>query len=216
MPWILLMWLPKLLLFENSLSQMSHFMLRLRPECCSCWCRFRLEMWYQRKHVGHCSFPAKQTWVCGLLQNTNIRKEQVWFSTYGRTIIGRLFHCRFLDIVLVFNVDLKRVSVLVDLATVRASDCLLCTCMYILHMSTKVFWRYIFITGLAVNLTCKELIHIYERYTLCITRKCFWQDESFLKIFWHIGHLTWLFVPCTSLVCLAKCLASMCLLQFPQ
>ena len=164
MPWILLMWLPKLLLFENSLSQISHFMLRLRPECCSCWCRFRLEMWYQRKHVGHCSFPAKQTWVCCLQQNknTNIKTEQVWFSTCARAIIERLFHCRFLDIVLVFNVDMKRVSVLVDLATVWASDCLLCTCMYVFHMSTKVLCRNIFITSLAVNLTCNfyEFIHI--------------------------------------------------------
>ena len=65
-----------------------------------------------------------------------------------------LFHYWFLDIVLVFDMHLKRVSVLVDLATVGAGNSLIGTCMYVLHMSTKVFCRNIFITSLAVYLTC--------------------------------------------------------------
>ena len=70
----------------------------------------------------------------------------------------RFFHFAFisveiLDIMLVFNVNLEGVPVLVDLATVRTSNCLTCTRMYILQMATKVLGRNIFMASLAENLT---------------------------------------------------------------
>ena len=55
---------------------------------------------------------------------------------------------------LVFDVDLKRVPVLIVLAAIGTSYCLFCTRVYILHVSNKVLCRDIFITSLTVDLTC--------------------------------------------------------------
>ena len=55
---------------------------------------------------------------------------------------------------LVFDVDLKRVPVLIVLAAVRTSYCLFCTRVYVLHVANKVLCRDIFITSLTVDLTC--------------------------------------------------------------
>ena len=66
--------------------------------------------------------------------------------------------------VLVLDVDLKRVPVLIVLAAVRTSYCLLCTRVYVLHVANKVLCRDIFITSLTVDLTCKLIkAHSWSR-----------------------------------------------------
>ena len=66
--------------------------------------------------------------------------------------------------VLVFDVDLKRVPVLIVLAAVRTSYCLLCTRVYVLHVANKVLCRDIFITSLTVDLTCNLIkAHSWSR-----------------------------------------------------
>ena len=66
--------------------------------------------------------------------------------------------------VLVFDVDLKRVPVLIVLVAIRTSHCLFCTRVYILHVATKILCRDIFITSLTVDLTCNLIkAHSWSR-----------------------------------------------------